>query len=160
MSAKKKYKNVLTGKTTIPAAFDVIDISDNPVKVKLKAREDNKNAYHNLILSNTNKITFNIMDKAITTDLTDGDASLAWKILSDKYNSKSLTVVVVLCNKFNKEKLTSLSVNPEDWIVELEILQTRLSNMKYPITDKHLMVHIMYILPKEYDSVIKADKEI
>ena len=126
----------------------------------MKAREDNKNAYHHLILSNTNKIAFNIINKEITTDLPDGDASLAWKRLSAKYNSKSLTVVVGLSNHFNKAKLTSLSINPEDWIMELEILQVRLGNMNCPITEKHLMVHIMYNLPKEYNSVTETGKTI
>ena len=110
-------------------------------------------------MSNTNKIAFNIVNNAITTDLPDGDASLAWKRLSSKYNSKSSTVAVGLSNKFNKAKLTSLSVDPEDWIVESEILQARLGDMNYPITDKHLMVHILYNLPEEYNIAIKADKK-
>ena len=160
MSAKKNYKNVLIEKTTIPAASDVIDTSNNAEKAKLKAREDNNNAYHNLILSNTNKVASNIMDKVITTDLPDGDAFLAWKILSSNCNSKSSTVVVGLSNEFNKAKLTNLSIDPEDWIVELEILQSRLGDMNYPITEKHLMVHIMYNLPKEHNIVIEADKKI
>ena len=88
MSAKKGYKHVLVGKTTIPAALDVIDTSNNAGKDQVKAREDNDNAYHDLILSNKNKIAFNIVEKAITTGLPDGGASLAWKRLSTKYDSK------------------------------------------------------------------------
>ena len=91
------------------------------------------------------------------TDLPGDDASLAWKRLSAKYDSKSMTVVVGLYNEFNKAKLISLSINPEDWMMELEILQAHLGAMNYPITDKHLMVHIMYNLLKKYNSVIKAD---
>ena len=63
-----------------------------------------------------------------------------------------------MSNKFNEAKLTILSINPEEWIVELEILQARLGDMNYLITEKHLMVNIMYNLPEEYNSVIKADK--
>ena len=62
MSAKKNYKNVLIGKTAIPAASDVISTSDDAEKARLKAREGNNNAYHNLILSNINNVAFNIMD--------------------------------------------------------------------------------------------------
>ena len=159
MSAKKNYKNVLIGKTTILVASDVIDTSNNAERAKLKAREDNDKSYHNLILSNTNKVAFNIINKAIRTDLPGVDASLAWKRLSAKYNKKSSAVVVGLSNKFNEEKLTSLSIDPEDWIVELEILQARIGDMNYPITEKNLMVHIMYNLPEEYNSAIEADEK-
>ena len=49
MSAKNNYKNVLIGKTAIPAASDVFGTSDNAEKARLKAREDNDNTYHILI---------------------------------------------------------------------------------------------------------------
>ena len=94
MSAKKGYKNVLVGKTIISAVLYVIDTSKDAGKAQVNAREDNNNAYHDLILSDENKIAFKIIDKAITTGLPDGDASLAWKRLSSKYDSKSLTVMV------------------------------------------------------------------
>ena len=77
ISAKKNYKNLLIGKTTIPAASDVIGTLNNAEKAKLKVREDNNNAYHKIFLLNTNKVAFNIINKAFTTDLPDGDSFLA-----------------------------------------------------------------------------------
>ena len=42
--------------------------------------------------------------------------------------------------------------------MELEILQARLLDMNFLITEKHLLVHIMHNLPEEYDSVVEAEK--
>ena len=101
MSGKKKYKDIFTRKTAVPSATTVINISTNAGKAQLKAREDNKSAYHNLILENPNKVAFNLIDKSVTTDLPDGSAPMAWKKLSAKYNSHSSTSVVELSNVFN-----------------------------------------------------------
>ena len=117
MSGKKQYKDVLTRRTVVPAATAVIDISNDAGKDELKAREANEEAYHDLILANPNKVAFNLIDKSLTTELPDSSAPLVWKKLSAKYDSHSLTTVVELSNQFNNSKLTSLSIDPEDWIV-------------------------------------------
>ena len=62
MSGKKKYKDVLTGKTAVPVATAVINLTNDPGKAELKAREDNEAAYHDLILANPNKVAFNLID--------------------------------------------------------------------------------------------------
>ena len=100
MSGKKKYKEVITGRTAVPNASSILDISTDAGKAQLKAREHNESAYHDLILANPNKVALNLIDKAVTTELPDGDAALAWTKLSSKYDSKSSTKVVELSNKF------------------------------------------------------------
>ena len=67
-----------------------------PTVAMQKARNDNEMAYHDLVLANPDKVAFNIIDNATTTDFPDGDAALAWKRLSGKYKSKSATNVVDL----------------------------------------------------------------
>ena len=158
MSGKKGYKDVLTGKVIAPPASATLDVSTADGKKELKAREDNESAYHDLILSNPDRIAFNIVDKATTTDLLDGDAALVWERLSRKYDSKLATTVANLSREFNNAELTSLSIDPEDWIVELEILKTRLDEMDFPITDKHLLVHILRNVPEEYDNVLEKTR--
>ena len=160
MSGKKGYKEVLTGKVTVPAATETPDASTTDGKKQLKARTDNESAYHDLILSNPDRIAFNIVNKATTTDLPDGDAALAWANLSTKYDSKSATTVANLSREFNNAELKSLTIDPEDWIVELEILKSRLDDMDFPITDKHLLVHILRNVPEEYNSVVEADEKL
>ena len=63
--------------------------------------------------------------------------------------------MVSLSEQYNKSKLKNTVTDPEEWIVYLEILQTRLAGMSYDITDRHLMIHIMHNLPPEYDSVVE-----
>ena len=99
----------------------------------MKAREANKVAYHDLILENPNKVAFNLINKSVTTKLLDGSAPLVWKKLSAKYDSHSSMTVVELSKQFKDSKLTSLSIDPDDWIVELEILKACLADMKYLI---------------------------
>ena len=81
LSGKKKYKEVLTSKTTVPAAATSIDVTATGGVEKQKDCDDNKTAYHNLVLSNPNKIAFNIINNATTTDLPNGDAALDWRNL-------------------------------------------------------------------------------
>ena len=50
--------------------------------------------------------------------------------------------------------------NPEEWIVELKILQARLDQMVYQISEKCLLIHILHNVPEQYDSVVKADKKM
>ena len=113
-----------------------------------------------MILTNQNKVAFNIIDKAVTKELPDGDAGLAWRKLSAKYDSKSSVKVVELSHEFNESRLTSLKTDPEDWIVELKILQARLDDMNFPITEKHLLTHVMHNRPEQYDSVVEADEKL
>ena len=135
LSGRKKYKDLLTGVTTAPPADEAIDESKTKGVAKQKARNDNEMAYHDLVLANPDKVAFNIVNNATTTDLPDGDAALAWKRLSGKYESKSATNVVDLVQKFSQSRLTSLNKDPDEWIVDLEIMKARLDDMNYPITD-------------------------
>ena len=66
-------------------------------------------------------MVFNIMDKAVTTDLPNGNAQKAWINLGKKYNSKKSMTIVQLSNHFINSKLSGMTNDPEEWIVELEI---------------------------------------
>ena len=129
-------------------------------KVKAKAREANKIAYCNLILANPHQVAINIVDKAVTADLPNGDTHKAWADLGDKYDSKTSSTVVQLSSKFINSKLTDITVDPEEWIMELDILKARLDQMNYPITDLHLMIHILHNVPEPYNSIVEADKKL
>ena len=160
LSGRKKYKDLLTGITTTPPAADAIDVSQTGGPEKQKAQDENEMAYHNLVLANPNKVAFNIINNATTTDLPDGDAALAWKRLSGKYESKSATNVVDLVRKFSQSRLTSLNKDPDEWIVDLEIMKARLDDMNYPITDTSFFIHVLNNLPEEYDSIVEADEQL
>ena len=160
VSCKKKYKDILLGTTTVPKESETLDESDDTNKAKIKAQEANKSTYGHLILANPHQVAFNILDKAVSADLPNGDARLAWVRLSDKYDSKTSATVVQLSNEFINSKLTDITEDPEEWIVELEILRARLDHMKYPITDLHLMIHVLHNIPEQYYLVVKADEKL
>ena len=155
MAGKKKCKEVLLGTVTVPKASDTLNETTDSEKIK--AREANENAYHNLILANAHQVAFNLVDQAVSDELPDGDAKLAWDRLKGKYDSSSASTMVQLSKKFMDLKLTNSKTDPEEWIVELEILRARLERTSYKITENHLLVHILQNVPKEYDTVVEMD---
>ena len=155
ISSKREYKDILTGKTPVPPHNESIDISTGEGKTKMKARKANDHAYHDLILANEQPVPFNIVDKAVTADLPDGDAAKAWKDLSKKYDSKTGMTVVSLSEQYNKSKLKNTKMDPDEWIVYLEILQSRLEGMNYIISEKQLIIHILHNVPDDYDNIVE-----
>ena len=127
---------------TVLSESETLNKNDAGEAAKIKAREANKNAYGNLILSNTHHVAFSIVDKAVTMDLPNGDARNAWNDFGKKYNSKNSTIVVQLSNQFINSKISNVTKDPEEWIMELEILQTRLDQMGYQISEKHFLIYI------------------
>ena len=161
LSGKREYKDILLGTVSPPPDSDVLDLSTDAGKAKLAARKANDNAYHDLILANQTKVAFNIIDKSISTDLPNGYAFAAWKNLTSKYDSKSTVKAVTLSEQYNSSKLNNTKTDPETWIVYLEILQSRLNDMKYQVSDNHLMIHILLNLPEEYDTLVETmEKEL
>ena len=71
-----------------------------------------------------------------------------------------MTTIVQLSNQFINSKLTNMTDDPEEWIVELKTLQARLDQMGYEISDKNLLIHILHNDPEEYNSVVEADEKM
>ena len=103
---KKKYKEVLLGKEVIPKNDEVLDESVDADKSKIQIRKANANAYHDLVLANSEIIPFNIIDMA------DGDSSLAWKRLNAKYESKTKVTMNKLLSDFSESKLEDSNKDP------------------------------------------------
>ena len=156
LSGKREYKGILLGTVKPHKDRDILDTTTDVGKAKLAARKENDNAYHDLVLANQTKVAFNIVDKSVSADLPDGDAFSAWESLKAKYNSTTTVTAVTLSEQYNSSKLRNTSVDPESWIVYLEVLQTRLNELKYTVTDNHLMIHVLHNIPKEYDTLVEA----
>ena len=69
------------------------------------AFKENKKAYSDLILSCNDEISFGIIQGSTTSDNPSGDARLAWKELSDKYNPDTGITKTQLKKEFSKNKL-------------------------------------------------------
>ena len=126
VARKREYKGILNGSEVAPPDSETLDISTEAGKEKLRLRKGNENGYHDLILANRDPVAFNIVDKAVTTDHPDGSARLAWLELERKYDSSRASTVVKLSGQFNNSELKNTIVDPEEWIVYLEILRARL----------------------------------
>ena len=81
MAQRKKYKNVLTGKTAIPKEDAVLTDDDEK-----KARQANEKAYSDLILSCTDEVRFGLIESPVTNDSLSGHCSLTWKGLNGEYD--------------------------------------------------------------------------
>jgi len=137
--AKKKYKNVLLGIDSVPADSETLGESNNTDAEKIIARKENVEAYHNLVLETSEVIPFNIIDLLVTKNLPDRDVDLAWKRLNFKYESKTTVTMTQLQLEFSESELTDVQKDPEEWMTELEVIQSRLKSMSYGISEEQLI---------------------
>jgi hypothetical protein len=149
---RKGYKETLLGKTEVPAELATLEVTD---KTKIAARKANNTAYEDLLLlidgeQASGRVAFNIVRGAKTTDLPDGDAALAWKRLSDKYEPKSAPSRLALKNEFTTKVLKNANSDPDAWLTELEDLRSRLIAAGSKMDDEELLEHVLNNLPKDY----------
>ena len=149
----KGFKSVLDGSIKVPKKKDKIDTNTAEGKRMQSARAANENAYNELLLSFSDVVNFNLVDKAVSGDLPDGDAFQAWKILKDRHEPNTAANKVGLKLEFSQSKLSDVKKDPEEWVSELEIIKIKLANMKVQISEEDLIIHIINNLPVEYDSV-------
>ena len=126
-AGKKKFKNFLLEIEAVPTDSETLDESND--KEKLKAGKANIEAYHDLVLANLEVIPFNIIDMSTTKSLPDGDTNPAWKRLNAKDGSKTNVSLTQL-----QLELTDVHKDPEEWMIELEVIQSRLKSMNYNIS--------------------------
>ena len=152
---QRGYRDVITGVVTVPPSEESIDISTENGKKLYKAREANDKAYSDLVLSCSGEICFEIVAGAVTPDLQEGDARLAWRKLKEKYMPTTSANKVDLAAQFANSKLTSWKSNPDLWISKLEILRARLASCNQVIDETGLIIHILNNVPSKYDNVVE-----
>ena len=106
------------------------------------------------MLARQRTISFAIVEKLVTDDLPTGDANLAWKKLKKKFNPQTSANKLKFKRQFTKSSLTDWKQDPDNWITELDILQTQLEEIEHTISDKDFMIHILNNLPTEYKSKV------
>ena len=145
----KKYKEVLMGTQKVPSHDEDLDLTTEAGKVKQKARTNNDNAYNDLLLSCADEVSFGAVDEAVTDELPDGDACLAWKNLNAKYEPKMAASLVILKKEFADSALEDSTKDPDEWIADLERLRQRMKTLKAPIADEDFIIHVLNNLPIE-----------
>ena len=91
----------------MPPHNETLDVNIPNDKIKLKGRNANDKAYNNLILACSGEIGFSIVDEAVTEELPDGDAELAWKELQRRFEADTSADKVKLKKEFSTSKLSS-----------------------------------------------------
>ena len=153
---RRGYKDIILGKTAIPADSATIDTTTPAGKEQARIKKLNEVAFEELILSidtkeGTGKTVFQLIKGCKTTDLKDGDSKLAWSRLCTKFAPKSAPNKLELKLEFNRCILKSAADDPDEWITTLESIRCRLADMQCTMSDDDLLVHVLNGLPKEYE---------
>ena len=88
-------------------------------KDKLKARAANNMGYRDLVMS-TEGISLNIVENAVSNELTKGDLKKAWERLERRWNLKTREDKVEVYTRFLNYKLENTRQRPMDWIAFME----------------------------------------
>ena len=91
-----------------------------------RMRKANAAAYDDLINSMEEETCFGLVSEAITNDLPEGDARLAWKNLCARYQPKTGAACVLLKQKFAQTVLDDPSKDPDTWVSNLEHLRIKM----------------------------------
>ena len=128
-------------------------------KDKLKARVANKLGYRDLVMS-TEGISLNIVENAISDELTKGDLKKAWERLERRWNLKTREDKVEVYTKFLNYKLENTRQRPMDWITFMGKKRAELMNTGHIMDDETFITHLLSSLPQtEYDGAILVIKD-
>ena len=160
------YYGVIDGSMSPPDEQETITITaeDKGVvldakKEKLKARAANKKGYRDLVMS-TEGVSLNIVENAISNELTKGDLKKAWERLERRWNPKTREDKVEVYTKFLNYKLENTRQRPMDWITFMEKKRAELVNTGHFMDDETFITHLLISLPQtEYEGAILVIKD-
>ena len=143
------YYGVIDGCMSPPDEQETITVTTedkgdivNAMKAKLKARAANKMGYRDLVMS-TEGISLNIVENAISKELTKGDLKKAWERLERRWNPKTREDKVEVYTKFLNYKLENTRQRPMDWITFMEKKQAELVNTGHIMDDEMFITHLL-----------------
>jgi hypothetical protein len=113
----------------------------------------NSKAYGDLMLCFMDDVNFGIVEDATTENLELGCACTAWKNLCNRHDPNTAATLVQLKKEFATHKLKKVSVDPEVWITELEVLRRRLKACGHVLTDDDIIIHVISNMPRDYDAI-------
>ena len=115
--------------------------------------------YRDLVMS-TEGISLNIVENAISEELTKEDLKKAWERLSRRWNLKTREDKVDVYTKFLNYKLENTRPRPMDSITFMEKKHAELMNTGHIMDDETFITHILNSLPqKEYEGAILVIKD-
>jgi gag-polypeptide of LTR copia-type len=145
----------------ILATVETQEVEKEKLKKNKKFEFRNNVGYSELLLLVFDDISFCIVYEAKTEDQPHGGLFMAWKGLMDIFEPSTPSRRLALKKKSQKSTLTSVDVDPDVWITELELLRKCLKSLKVNIEDKAFVMQLLINnLPIEYDSLVEALKKI
>jgi hypothetical protein len=148
-------KDLLLGKVVSPPDDLEIDEESKEGQELLRLRELNTNAYSTLLLS-CNGMAFGCVEEARTEKHPEGDAYQAMKNLFEKYQAETMAEKVELKRDFAKAKMTSGTMDPDVWFVELEYLKQRLRSMDCILSEEDMIAHVLSNLHGNYGELVTS----
>ena len=160
------YYGVIDGSVSLPDKRETITVTtEDKVDVlkvkkdKLKARAANKLGYRDLVMS-TEGISLNIVENAISEELTKGDLKKACERLERRWNQKAREDKVEVYTKFFNYKLENTRQRPMDWLTFMGKKRAELMNTGHIMDDETFITHSLNSLPQsEYVGAILAIKD-
>ena len=160
------YYGIIDGTMSPPDKQETITVTAedkgyvlNAKKAKLKARAANKMGYRDLVMS-TEGISLNIVENAISNELTKRDLKKAWERLERRWNPKTREDKVEVYARFLNYKLENTRQRPIDWITFVEKKRAELMNTGHNMDDEMFITHLLNSLPQtEYEGAILIKKD-
>ena len=108
----------------------------------------------------TEGISLNIVENAVSEELTKGDLKKAWEWLETRWNLKTREDKVEVYTRFLNYKLENTRQRPMDWIPFMEKKRAELMNTGHIMDDETFITHLLNSLPQtEYEGVILVIKD-
>ena len=117
--------------------------------------------YRDLVMS-TQGISLNIVENAVSEELTKGDLKKAWERLERRWNLKTREDKVEVYTKFLgvNYKLEKTRQRPMDWIAFMEKKRSEMMNTGHIMSDETFITHLLNSLPQTvYEGAILVIKD-
>jgi len=152
------YHGILVGLELVPSNEATKTLAGLTEMMSIQKKQFNNyklniRAYADLLQCCTQDIvSFGIVDAAKDKELSNGNAALSWKRLSEKFAGRNNVEKMKLIKQLNESHMGKTE-DPDKWIRNLERLRQRIAECGKTIDDNELVMHILYHLPTEYDNI-------
>ena len=158
---RRGYRKLLLGKETVHMQSEYDQAITDSDTATIKLGQLNQEAYKDLVLSinTTTKqgmVTFCLVKNNKTTQYPEGKCKLAWDRLTTKYVPKTAPSLLKLKMKLANSILEDLDRNLDEFIMELEGLQSDMEDIHITKTMSYLdfVIRVFNNLPEPYDVVL------
>jgi hypothetical protein len=149
LAKEKRYyfKDVLLGKVKVPKADADYDIKSEERKKLTISADMNELASTELILfidekTSSGKVAFNLVKDCKNKYYADGNASMAWEILRNKFEPSFAPSLVKLEKQFLQYSLMN-GQDPDIWVTEPKDYQMRHEELGLSISDDQFILNIL-----------------